>query len=105
MTDKPVLFGRTQTNTDINGDKSIIKIVNSHGNETIGMLDKTQRDSTVQRCRDAGKCVAQKQGIKILTLSQCKSNQFRYIWGKLCHKTYCFPLLILQMKQRNVVLV
>ncbi len=69
MTDKPVLFGRTQTNTDINGDKSIIKIVHSHGNETIGMLDKTQRDSTVQRCRDAGKCVAQKQGITFDTFT------------------------------------
>ncbi len=61
MTDKHVLFGRTQTNKDINGDKSIINIFH-HQNETFGMLvNSLTQNSTVQACRDAGKCVPQKQ--------------------------------------------
>uniref|UniRef100_A0A8C2F807 NXPE C-terminal domain-containing protein n=1 Tax=Cyprinus carpio TaxID=7962 RepID=A0A8C2F807_CYPCA len=60
-----------QTNKDINGDKSIIKIFSS---KTIGMLvnSLTQKNSTAQRCRDAGKCVAQKRGTDVLTLRQYK---------------------------------
>ncbi len=63
MTDKHVLFGRKQSNKGINGDKSIIKIFSFHGNETSGMLVKslTQKNSTVQICRNAGKCVAKQK--------------------------------------------
>uniref|UniRef100_A0A673IY04 NXPE C-terminal domain-containing protein n=1 Tax=Sinocyclocheilus rhinocerous TaxID=307959 RepID=A0A673IY04_9TELE len=68
MTDKHVLFDRKQTNKGINGDKSIIKIVHSHGNETIGMLvnSLTQRNSTAQ-----------------MLGNMFQNNEFRYILGKL----------------------
>ncbi len=61
MTDKHVLFGRTQTNKGINGDKSIIKIFRFHGNETIGMLASIVEPRGIVQFRDAGKCAAKKK--------------------------------------------
>jgi len=55
-----MLFRRKQANKGINGDKRIIKIVHSEGNETIGMLvdGLTQQNNTVQGGRYARKFVA-----------------------------------------------